>query len=207
MNVSQVTQNYIRARSSVAECLSRGLVNYSALAREICDHHKIDSFDAVLMACRRYKAEREHTRLRDDKAVSLLKSAKVVLRTKIISVQIEKGNTLQRALSLQQLVRKERGDFRLIEGEEVITLITNEQYLPAIKETFERNVKRVTANLVQITLVISEKLATTPGVCAHLYRLFAEAGINLCEEMSCWTDIMVVIHEKDSARAMALLSS
>ena len=124
----------------------------------------------------------------------------------MVVATIEKTAAYQRALALQQLVHKRKGDFKLIEGEETLTIVTNEEYLSSVLETFGRKFKDVGRNLVQITMVFSEKIVTTVGVCAYVYRLFADHGINLREEMSCWTDVVMVIDEADMAKAMELLS-
>ena len=206
MNVSRLTQRYIREHPSIADCLDRGLINYSSLAREICTTLNIQAFDAVLIACRRYRAKHRTRAVHEKKISSLLKSAKVRVRNKIIVLIIEKGRTLEKALALQKIVREERGDFNVIEGEEVLTIVTNSDYLPRAREVFEGKIKKVTRQLVQITMIFDESVETVSGVVANVYRLFAENDINIREEMSCWTDIMVVIDEKDIAKAMQLLS-
>jgi aspartokinase len=62
-------------------------------------------------------------------------------------------------------------------------------------------------NFSMITMIFDETLETVSGVISNIYRLFAENDINIREEMSCWTDVMVVIDEKDMPRAMQALSS
>lgn len=206
MNISHLTQNYIREHPSIADCLDRGLINYSALAREICKISKIDAFDAVLIACRRYRA-RHRSRLQQEKKImALVASSKVRMRNKIAVAIVEKGKSLEKALGLQKLIRKQRGDFNLIEGEEVLVIVTNIEYIPLLRETFGQAIKRITKDLVQIAMIFDEKLETTSGVVSYLYRLFAENSINILEEMSCWTDVMVVLDEKDAGKAMQVLN-
>lgn len=207
MNVSRLAQKYIKEHPSIADCLDRGLINYSSLAREICSTLKIDAFDAVLIACRRHRAKHRTRAVHEKKINALLRSAKVRVRNKIIVLIIEKGRTLDKALALQKLVREERGDFNVIEGEEVITIVTNSDYLPRARVIFEGRIKKIIKQLVQITMIFDESVETVSGVVANVYRLFADNDINIREEMSCWTDVMVVIEEKDIAKAMQLLSS
>ena len=54
MSVAKLTKKYIENHPSVNDCIKNNLINYSELARQICDKNKIDKFDAVLIACRRY---------------------------------------------------------------------------------------------------------------------------------------------------------
>ena len=207
MNVTRLTQHYIREHPSVADCLDRGLINYSALAREICGTLNVEAFDAVLIACRRYHARHKQQSAHERSVTTLIKNAKVRVRNKIAVAIIDKEKMLEKALGVQKLVRKERGDFNLIEGEDVFVIVTNVEYLPVMRDVFGSAVIKVAKELVQITMVFNEKIETTSGVVSHIYRLFAENDINIREEMSCWTDVMVIIDEKDLAKAMQVLSA
>lgn len=55
-------------------------------------------------------------------------------------------------------------------------------------------------------MIFDESLETVSGVVASVYRLFAMNDINIREEMSCWTDIMIIIDEQDIGKAMQVLS-
>ena len=48
-------------------------------------------------------------------------------------------------------------------------------------------------------------LENTPGVNAFVYSKFREHGINIVEQISCWTDTIVVISEDDIATVMKFL--
>jgi aspartokinase len=56
-------------------------------------------------------------------------------------------------------------------------------------------------------MTFDERLETTPGVVSFIYGLLAEHGINVVEEMSCWTELMLVVAEEDAARTIRLLNS
>jgi aspartokinase len=206
MSVSRLTHKYIREHPSVQDCLERGLINYSALAREICTTNQIDSFDAVLVACRRYFQKKRSHVSREQKILALVKKSKVRVRNKILVASIEKSKGLDKALEIQNFVKKEKGDFNLIEGEDVFTIITNSDYLPILKKTFTSGVLKVSSGLAQITMVFGETLEMTPGVLSYIYRMFSDYDINIREEMSCWRDVMVVVEEKDVAKVMQMLN-
>jgi aspartokinase len=176
------------------------------LAREICTTNQIDSFDAVLVACRRYFQKKRSHVSREQKILALVKKSKVRVRNKILVASIEKSKGLDKALEIQNFVKKEKGDFNLIEGEDVFTIITNSDYLPILKKTFTSGVLKVSSGLAQITMVFGETLEMTPGVLSYIYRMFSDYDINIREEMSCWRDVMVVVEEKDVAKVMQMLN-
>jgi aspartokinase len=142
----------------------------------------------------------------EKKVRALLKRAKIRLRNKMMVAIVEKPTDFERVYDLQKRIKRDRGDFHLIEGEEVLTLISNSDYVSDLKEAFRGKIKKVTEDLAQLTMVFDEKIETTPGVVSFIYGLLADNSINVWEEMSCWTDLMVIIEEKDAARAMHVLS-
>ncbi|MCB0325089.1 MAG: hypothetical protein KDD69_16005 [Bdellovibrionales bacterium] len=204
---TQITQRYLREHPSVADCLERNLINLSALAREICAHADVDAFDAVLIACRRYRSKQRARASHEARVRKLITSAKVRVRTKLIVATVEPSWSLAKRLELQTLIREEGGDFNLIEGEASLTVITNAEHLPHVRRLAASRLLRVAKDVVQIAMLFGQSLETTSGVVAHLYRLFAGSNINIIEEMSCWNEVMMIIDQKDLARAMELLSN
>ena len=59
--------------------------------------------------------------------------------------------------------------------------------------------------MAQITLIFDERIETTPGVVSFVYSLLASNAVNIREEMSCWTDLLLLLDERDAARAMEVL--
>lgn len=206
MSMTKLASRYLSEHPSVKDCLRRGLINYSALAREICAHYDTDKFDAALIACRRLGSRVKGQESGEKRIASLIRRAKLRVRTKIMVVIVAKPREFERVYRLQAEIRKDGGDFNLIEGEEVLTIITNEEYAADLRFAFRTNIKKLSPDLVQIALMFDKDIETTSGVVAHIYGMLAEKGINVLEEMSCWTDLMLVIEEKDLTKAMKVLS-
>ena len=102
-------------------------------------------------------------------------------------------------------VKRKNELFRIIEGINAITIITSEEFLERIKELFRNKIIKINKDLVEVTVKSSEELEELPGVMAYLYSLFGEKGINIVETMSCWTDTIFVIEEKDLVAVMDML--
>ena len=205
-SITQITRSYILGRPSIRDCLSRGLVNHSALARQICNEMGIESFDAVLAAAKRFRISPDHDTL-SDRVRSLLASAQLRVTNQIAVVVVETPRDFERLLALQRDVRRARGRFNLIDGDEVVTLIVSQQHLGQIRVALRHSIQHVSAGLAQINLLFDREIETTPGVVAFVYGLLAFHGVNVLEEMSCWTDLIVVIDEKDIPRAMEVLGN
>lgn len=206
MNITKETEKYIAEHPGIKSCINKDLINYSALSRQICDELKIDKFDAVLIACRRYFWKHKNDPQHKNEVFSLLKNAKVMVKNKMIVAILEKPRDLEKLYIFQKKVKKKKGDFNIIEGQDVVTIITNSENASEIKEAFTSWLVKVNHNTVEIAIIFDEKIETTPGVVSYVYSLLAENNINVLEEMSCWTDLMIVIDEKDMAKAVKVLS-
>ena len=64
---------------------------------------------------------------------------------------------------------------------------------------------RLVDNLCQIVIRFDESFETTPGVVAHIYSLLAFQGINVREEMSCGTELLLILSAIDGARAVSVI--
>lgn len=204
--VTRMTQKYIGAHPTIKDCMRRGVVNFSALSRQICEEYDFDQFDAVLIACRRYY-NRVKNQESNEKAIHrLLQRAKLRIKSPIMVVIIEKAKDLDKILSFYKAIKADKGDFHIIEGESVFTLITNTEYYQDVKDAFRNKIKKVTRDLVAISMLFDERIETTTGVVSYVYGLMAYNNINVLEEMSCWTDLVMVIHEEDLPRALKVLN-
>ena len=112
-----------------------------------------------------------------------------------------------RDLTKQEIrkIRKQNEIFRLVESATAITMITSEEFLQEIKKIFKNVIIKESKGLVEVTLKTSKEIENIPGVISLLYSWFAEHGINIIETMSCWTDTIFIIEEKDLAKVMEVL--
>jgi hypothetical protein len=99
-----------------------------------------------------------------------------------------------------------RGEiFRLVESLSAVTIVTSEDFIDDVKKNFSGSILKENKGLVEVTLKTSKDIETIPGVMAQLYSMIAEAGINIVETMSCWTDTIFIFEEKDLAKVMDVL--
>jgi hypothetical protein len=208
MSITKLTEGYIQEHPSIKDCLRKGMINYSALTRQIAEDKDLDlkkNFDAILIACRRYYRKVKKERVLEDKIIEILSKSKLEVKNKIIVVVIEKDIYFNHLLDLQKMIKSKAEVFNVIEGSTTMTLITAEEFGDEIKKLFKTKILRFTGDLAEVTLKSSDAMEETPGVIAYLTTLLAENGINIIETMSTWTDTLFVISEKDIARVMDVL--
>lgn len=205
---TEITEKYISEHPSIKDCLNQGVINYSKLARKIGRELGIDkktSMEAVLIACRRYAQKIKQDGLLEKKIMNILKSSELEIKNKIITIIIKKEIYTESLNDIEKRIRKETGVFYAIEGTDNFTLVITEKNLDTVKAVFGRRIIKLTTDLAMITIKSPRELEETPGVVAYLYSLFAEHGINIVETMSCWTDTIFVIADKDIAKVMSFL--
>ena len=207
-NITKITESYILEHPSVKDCLKSGLINYSSLSRKIAFDLKLDSkknFDAILIACRRFKRKLKEEGTFEFKILKVLKESKVEIKNKIIAVVLEKNIFFGNLLSLEKEIKKRNEIFRIIEGLSAITVITTEEFLDLIKKLFKNKIILENKNLAEITIKSPKEIETTPGIYAYLCSLLGENNINIVETLSCWTDTIFLVKEEDVGKAINLL--
>lgn len=204
-SITRLTQSYLLSHPAIRDCLTRNLVNYSALSRVIADELGIDSTDAIIAACRRYAARVSVSSQYERRIRALLREAELKVSTRIAVAIVNQNQDLELLHQLQREVRKGGGEFNIIGGSRVMTIIFSQKYLGQVKEALKGSPRKLTQNLAQLSLSFGEYIESTPGVVAHVYGLLAFSGVNVIEELSCWTDLIVIITESQIATALTVL--
>ena len=174
MSITKLTENYISGHPSVKDCLKNGLINYSSLSRQIASELNIDlkkNFDAVLIACRRFKRKLKRGEIHENKILKVLKGSKIEIKNKITAVVLEKDIFFGNLLNLEKEIKKSREIFRVIEGVSAITIITTEEFLPLISKYFKNKIILENRNLASISpwlsrypLLLQEKLCQSSSL-------------------------------------------
>lgn len=206
---TELTEQYLAVHPSIRDCLKYGVINYSKLARRVAKEigaQKKSSMEAILVACRRYAHKIQKENELEGQIQTLLRSGSLEIKNKIVVIVVDKRFYVENLLEIERKIRKTADVFYAIEGSATFTLIVSEQYLVEVKKLLAHSIVRINRGLVMVTLKCPKELETTPGVIAYLYSLFAAYGINIAETMSCWTDTIFVVSEKDVASVMGFLS-
>ena len=207
-NITKLTESYILQHPSIKDCLKNGLINYSSLSREIAADLNLNpkkNFDAILIACRRLKRRLKREEVFEDRILKILKNSKIEIKNKVIAVVLEKNIFFGTLLNLEKEIKKRNEIFRVIEGASGITIITGEDSLDSIKKLFRNKIILENKNLAEITLKSPKEIETTPGAFAYVCSLFWENNINIVETLSCWTDTIFLIDEKDVGKVIGLM--
>lgn len=204
VNITKLTEEYISNHPFVKDCLKRGLINYSSLTRQICLDLSLSkkNFDAILIACRRFYNKIRTEATTEKKIIDILRNSKIEIRNKINVVVLEKDIIFSNLLDIEREAKKHLETFHIIEGTSTITIIASDDFGKKVKQVFANKVVKENSGLVEVILKSPKQIETTAGVISYLYSLLGENGINVSETLSCWTDTIFVVEEKDLSRVM-----
>ena len=127
------------------------------------------------------------------------------IKNKINVFILDKNINLAQMDEIHAIIRKEAGTCSILEGSDNYTIITQEKYSPLILKKFRTKVLKHHKNLVWINLKSSKDIENVRGVVSYLTSLFAENEVNIVEFLSCWTDTIFLIDEKDLNKAINFL--
>ena len=207
-SLAEKTRVYIDAHPSVKDCVSKGLVNYSSLARAIMKELDLDNEEAVMIACRRYASKMGVSTDHEISILNILKDSRLEMRTKTCIVTAKNDwSVLHKMDNLFKDLWNEDSIMQIVQSASAVSIIADKLLKERIIDTVGRfNILKIRENLVEITVKSPEKIVETSGVIAYLITNLSDAGINIEETVSCHTDTVFIVGEYDMINAYSVLT-
>ena len=207
-SLAEKTRVYIDAHPSVKDCVSKGLVNYSSLARAIMKELDLDNEEAVMIACRRYASKMGVSTDHEISILNILKDSRLEMRTKTCIVTAKNDwSVIHKMDNLFKDLWNEDSIMQIVQSASAVTIIADKMLKERIIDTVGRfNILKIRENLVEITVKSPEKIVETSGVIAYLITNLSDAGINIEETVSCHTDTVFIVGEYDMINAYSVLT-
>jgi len=194
INNAKYVREYLKNNPYIFDALKKDVVNYSKLARAIIKDSKVNlDFDALLVACRRYKKE---SRLKKDAIQKILQGTYIDAKNGVGVVVV--GNK-----ELDNVAKKVES-ISLIKSKEKTTILLKENDIDCLLGFLEiQNVKK---NLVALFFKSNEDIEKTPGVVSYITSLFGNHDINIVKMFSCNDETVIVINKKDVSKIVNVLN-
>ncbi len=207
-SLAERTRLFIDAHPSIKDCVAKGLINYSSLARLIMKDLDVENEEAVMIACRRYASKLSVTTDHELSILSILKDSRLEMRTKTCIVTAKNDWTvLHKMDNLFKDMWNENSIMQCVQSASAVTIIADRMLKDRIIDTVGRfNLIKIRENLVEIVVKSPEKIVDTAGVIAYLITNLSDAGINLEETVSCHTDTIFIVNEPDMINAYSVLT-
>jgi hypothetical protein len=207
-SLAERTRAYIDAHPSIKDCVAKGLITYSSLARMIMKDLDVDNEEAVMIACRRYAGRLNTTSDHELSILKILKDSRLEMRTKTCIVTAKNDWTvLHKMDNLFKDLWNENSIMQCVQSASAVTIIADSMLRDRIVDTVGRfNIIKIRENLVEIAVKSPERIVDTSGVIAYLITNLSDAGINIEETVSCHTDTIFIVGERDMINAYSVLT-
>ncbi len=210
ITIPETVEQIISASPFLEDALTEGIINYSALARKIRPEVerlllKDVQTGAILMALRRLSKKFKPT---NTLKKIIHSNNDLIVRSNLIEFVIPNTEfTIGMHKNLIKLAEQEEQYFMTItEGVFETTIIASSDLYNQIQEILppEKIISQLT-NLSSITIHLPTSNVYAPGLYYFFLKALAWEGINVIEVVSSYTELTIVLENKDVDRAFSVL--
>lgn len=212
ITVPEAAKKIIERSRYLSETMSKGLLNYSALARYIRPEieemlFKDVSESSIIMALKRLEPYFKPK----FKAVEVFKSTpEMIVRSNLEELTLTNCEELTKKLPevCKIYATKSKYFFTLTEGVSETTIIASNGLFDEIKSLFTKDIIISSyKNLSSITIRMPKEVMETPGIFYFFLKSLAWEGINVMEVVSTNLELTLILEDTEVNRAFAILKS
>ncbi len=213
VTISHLTKKEVNNMPSVYECMSRGLINYPALAKKI--KPKIEKelkrkvkLSAIVMSLRRYAEQIEYKNKSKKIFDAIRNGSELTLKSNIFNVCVYNSPTIFGKIDkIKSLINYRRGDIiNIVYGNSYISILANMDNQDRILEILlGEEIVINEPDLVMLSFKFPIEYIYTPGIANMLTNELVWSGINIIEIVSSATELNFFIKEEKSAVAYSVL--
>ena len=213
ISISQVVEELIRRAPSLETALASDIINYSSLARNLKPQIekkllKEVKEGAIVMALKRVSLKLRESLPKGEEILKML--GDITIRSNLVDYTFLSSPTLGIAQNTIIEKTKDRKDvfMTITHGISQITIVASQSLEADIKEIFKAETPICTLeNLSSLTIKIPLEATKMPGVLYSILKLLAWEGISLTEMISTFTELSIILDNKDIERAFSLLKN
>lgn len=209
-SIARIVENNIRLKPFVEQALSRGIINYAALADELQPIVEKElgrevKHSAVMMALRRLSEKLEANQITE---LSFQYEGSIQVRDGISEFTIEKTpKTLKFMQQMFEKIDYTKGDFLTItQGIHEITILIDTKNGSWLSKLIETKYSR-TDDLSSLTLFVPEQAKNTPGFFYIITKELSWENININEIVSTENELSVIVSSSDVPRVFGIIQN
>ncbi len=212
ITVPEATKKIIERSRYLSEAMSKGLLNYSALARYIKPEleemlFKDVSESSIIMALKRLEPYFKPK----FKQIDIFKTTpEMIVRSNLEELTLTNSPELTKNLGKVFAIYATQSKyfFTLTEGVSETTIIASEGLFTEIKKLLAKEiVLSEYKKLSSITIRMPKEVMETPGIFYFFLKSLAWEGINIMEVVSTNLELTIILEDTQVNRAFAILKS
>lgn len=209
ISISDALNEIILTNPFIEEGLNRGLINYSAFAREVKPQieerlYKQVKVGAIVMALKRISENLS----KNSKKQPSLNLTDLTVRSNLSEITVLNSPTLPEKNQelLNEVLSKKDIICTFSEGIRETTFIMSS----ILAKDFKRIFKSETAvseinNLSSITIRLPQEVVYIPGVYYQILKMLAWENINVIEVLSTFTELTIMVESQNVEKAFSVL--
>jgi hypothetical protein len=206
---AEIARQYVAGHPSIADCLSYGVVNVTALARRIGGEMGFAHPEAIEAALRRWKPERGTAASTEGRVLAVIRDSRIEVRTKVALVTAPPNwELLARLVDVGPAPPTNRRRlFQVLQSPTAVTILCEEDLVdPVLRAIGPRTTISADRGLAAIAVHSPEAILETPGVLAFLSGALYRAGLNCLELMSLHLESTFIVRQADALATFRVLS-
>ncbi|PIY70592.1 aspartate kinase [Candidatus Roizmanbacteria bacterium CG_4_10_14_0_8_um_filter_36_36] len=209
ITIPQVVEEIIQRQPFLIDMINDGLINHSSLARKIKPEieeklYKTVQLGAVVMALKRLKKN-----LKTKLIIKLpFSNPDILVRSNLmeITAPTKTLNKVKYISRLHSIANEDNLFFAITEGVVETTIITSRDLKKELLKVIDvDNVIAQYQQLSAITIKLNKETVTTPGAYYQILKILAWENINVIEIVSTYTEVTIILDDKDVDRAFSVL--
>ena len=210
ISIKDALDDIIQTQPFIEEGLSRGIINYSAFAREIRPEiekklYKNVKEGAIVMALKRISEKLSKDKAKQKNNLNL---TNLTVRSNLTEFTFLNSESLaDKQRELFNKLAEEKDVFCTVsQGIRETTFIASLQAALAIEQIFssETLVAKI-ENLSSVTIHLPKEVIYIPGVYYQILKMLAFENINMIEVLSTYTELTVIVGNTDVDKAFSAL--
>ena len=212
MTVPEAAEKIIDRSRYLSEAISKGIINVSSLARYIKPEleqmlEKKVSYPAVVMALNRLSTQIKPKYVQSN----IFKTPPdMIVRSNLVEITVAHSESLIEKYPMLLKLSDTKGKyfFTITEGVFETTIIASLNLKDKIKDALkDEKIVAEFSNLSSITIRLPKEAIMTPGIFYFFLKSLAWEGVNIIEIVSAYLEFTLILPEKDTNRAFAILQS
>jgi hypothetical protein len=212
ITISQLLENLIKQKPFVESALAEGLINISALARQLKPEiektlKKEVTEAAIIMSLKRFAAQLDvslHRKI--EKATKAF--GDIIVRSNLCDFTYKISDTLieKQSILIKKLGKEQDLFFTISRGVFETTIVISNKYADEVKQIYKEETLIATSNNISsITLRLPKDNIKIPGLYYHIFKQIAWEGISILEAVSTTNELSIILKDKDVDKAFSAL--
>jgi DNA-binding transcriptional ArsR family regulator len=212
ISTAEIVENLVKDSPLLEDGLSRGIISYSALARDLrpqIEEKLLKSVGrgAIVMALKRTSSKLKNKQKVTKQVVNL---NGITARSNLAELTYLNSDTIIEKHKKVFLASEKRKDIfcNLSQGVRETMLIVGEEILPEMEKIFadERLVAKI-KDLASITILLTKETVSTSGVYYSILKQLAWSEINIIDVVSTYSELTIILSSNDIDRAFSILKN